>query len=157
MIDGFNVIRSGSTAALFDPTDIDSASDYLISRLSDYRKIKRIAITVVYDATDGISLTRKTNRLKGIELIYSKRGETADQVIIEAIRHKTDGLVVVSSDRAIIDEAKRHGVAFITPGRLEDALDGDSDDDYPDKSEKKGNPRKAPKNLRKARRAIKKI
>jgi uncharacterized protein len=157
MIDGFNAIRSGGMAALFDPTDIDSASHYFLSRLSDYRKTKRISITVVFDATEGTSLSRKTDKSKGIQIIYSKRGETADQVMIEAIRRRPSGLVVVSADRAIIDEAKKHGVPFITPGRLENALDGQSDDGYPDGSDKKGNPRKATKKVRKARRAINKI
>jgi uncharacterized protein len=157
LIDGYNFIKRGSVASFFDPTDIDSARDYTISRLSDYQREKKVRIVVVFDATDGVSLSRKNERRRGIEIIYSKRGETADEVIIEAVRRRQSGLVVVSSDRAIIDEAKRHGVAFITPGRLEAAMDGDDSVDQSQRREKKGNGRKAPKGLRKARQAMKKI
>jgi uncharacterized protein len=157
LIDGYNFIKRGSVASLFDPTDIDSARDYTISRLSEYQKERRVRIVVVFDATEGISLSRKSERRKGIEIVYSKQGETADDVIIETVRRRLSGLVVVSSDRAIIDEAKRNGVAFITPGRLEAAMCGDEEPDHPRDSEKKGNGRKAPKSLRKARQTMKKI
>ena len=157
LIDGYNFIKRGSAASLFGPTDIDSACDYTISRLSDYQKERKVRIVVVFDATEGISLTRRSERRKGIEVVYSKRGETADDVIIEALRRRPSGLVIVSSDRAIIDEAKRHGVAFITPGRLEEAMCGDDVPDQERDREKKGNGRKAPKSLRKARQTMKKI
>ena len=75
-----------------------------------------------------------------------------------AIRRRPPGLMVVTSDRAIIDEAKRHGVTFITPDRLEAAIDGDdAPEDRDGRGEKKGNPRKAPKSVRKVRRMIKKV
>ncbi len=112
---------------------------------------------MVFDAPLGLSLARTRESHKGVEVIYSKQGESADDVIVEAIRKGQSGLVVVTSDRAIIDEAKRRGVAFITPDRLEASIDGEADEERERGTEKKGNPRKAPKNLRKARRAIRKI
>jgi uncharacterized protein len=157
LIDGYNLLKRSTIAALFDATDLDSARGYFLERLFEYKKEKRIQVTVVFDAPLGLSLSRKKERYKGIDVIYSKQGESADQVIVEAIRGRQAGLVVVTSDRAIIDEAKRHGVAFITPDRLEASMDGDGREDGGGRTEKKGNPRKAPKNLRKARRAIKKI
>ncbi len=114
-------------------------------------------MTVVFDAASGLSLSRQKEIYRGIEVIYSKQGETADDVIIAAIRRKPPGLMVVTSDRAIIDEAKSHGVTFITPDRLETALDGGGEEDREERGEKKGNPRKAPKNVRKARRMLKKV
>jgi uncharacterized protein len=157
MIDGYNLLKRSTITALFDPTDLDSARDYFLQRLFEYKKEKGIHIVVVFDAPLGFSQSRKKERYKGIEVIYSRQGESADQVIIEAIRGGQSGLVVVTSDRAIIDEAKRHGVAFITPDRLEASMDGSEPEDAGGRAEKKGNPHKAPKNLRKARRAIKKI
>ena len=83
-------------------------------------------ITVVFDATQGFSSGRKKEGYRGVEVIYSKQGETADEVMIETIRARRAGLVVVTFDRAIIDEAKKHAVPFITPARLEAALTGGS-------------------------------
>jgi uncharacterized protein len=157
LIDGYNVLKRGTTAAFLDTTDLDGARGYLLERLYEYKKEKRIQVTVVFDATQGVSLSRKKENYKGIEVVYSKQGETADQVMVEAIRKRQSGLVVVTSDRAIIDEAKRHGAAFITPDRLEASMDGREDDDRERRTDKKGNPHKAPKNLRKARRAIRRV
>jgi hypothetical protein len=78
-------------------------------------------------------------------------------MLLEAIRKKPSGLVVVTSDRAIIDEAKRNNVVFITSERLEASMDGDESPEGVVRKEKKGNARKAPKNVRKARRALRKI
>jgi uncharacterized protein len=157
LIDGYNFLKRSSLSALFDATDLDSARNYFLERLFEYKREKGVHVTVVFDATQGISLGRQRDPYRGIEIIYSRQGETADQVMIETIRKRLPGLVVVTSDRAILDEAKRHGVVFVTPDRLEASLDGAGSEDYPERTEKKGNPRRAPKQVRKARRAIRKI
>ena len=157
LVDGYNLLKRSTIGTLFDATDLDTARGYLLERLFEYKREKRVHVAIVFDAPQGFSLSRKKERYKGVEIIYSKQGESADQVIVEAIRKRQSGLVVVTSDRAIIDEAKRHGVPFITPDRLEASMDGNEYEDDGGRTEKKGNPRKAPKNLRKARRAIKKI
>jgi uncharacterized protein len=157
LIDGYNLLKRSSMAMLFGGSDLESARAYLLARLFDYRREKRVNISIVFDAPDGLSLTRTKENHKGVEVVYSKQGESADQVIIEAIRRRPAGLVVVTSDRVILDEAKRHQVAFITPDRLEASLNGEAEEDQGSRVDKKGNPRKAPKNVRKARRAIRKV
>ena len=72
---------------------------------------------------------RKKEGYRGVEVIYSKQGETADEVMMETIRKRQAGLLVVTFDRAIIDEAKKHAVPFITPARLEAAMAGGGPDD----------------------------
>jgi predicted RNA-binding protein with PIN domain len=157
LIDGYNFGKRGSLSPLFDSSDLESGRRLLLEKLSEYRKNKGIRITVVFDATGGLSLSRQKEFHKGIEVIYSRQGETADEVIIAAIRRKIPGLMVATSDRAIIDEAKRHGVTFITADRLEAAIDGGDEEETSERAGKKGNARKAPKGVRKARRMIKKV
>ena len=157
LIDGDNLGRRGLSAQAFASLDLESVRRFLLDRLFEYKKSKGLRLTVVFDAGLGLSLSRQKDSYKGIEVIYSKQGETADDVIIAAIRRKLPGLMVVTSDRAIIDEAKRHGVTFMTPDRLEAAVDGSTDEDREERSEKKGNPHKAPKQIRKARRMLKKV
>lgn len=157
LIDGYNFAKRGSLAALFDSSDLETGRRFLLERLAEYKKTRRMRIAVVFDGTSGISLSREKDFYKGVEVIYSRQGETADEVIIGAVRRRPAGLMVVTSDRAIINEAKSHGIAFITPDRLEAAIDGGDDDGGAGRGEKKGNPRKAPKNVRKARRMIKKV
>jgi predicted RNA-binding protein with PIN domain len=157
LIDGYNFGKRSTLAALFDSSDLESGRRSLLDRLYEYKKNKGMRITVVFDATSGLSLSRQKEVYKGIEVIYSRQGETADEVIIAAIRRRPPGLMVVTSDRAIINEAKSHGITFVTPDRLEAAIDGGAPEDQAGRAEKKGNPRKAPKSVRKARRMIKKV
>ncbi|MGA3172965.1 MAG: NYN domain-containing protein [Syntrophorhabdales bacterium] len=158
LIDGYNVIRRCGGAVLFDPSDLERSRRNLIDWVSRYKREKQIRITVVFDGGGGPSLARKRESHRGIEVIYSKKDETADQVIMEAIRVHAAGLVVATSDRVIIDEAKKHAIPFITPDRLEAALLGEGPGEEVEiRAGKKGNPRKAPKGVRLARRAIRKI
>jgi hypothetical protein len=157
LIDGYNFVKQSAIAALLDPYDLESGRRYLLDELSRYKKEKRMRITVVFDAAQGSSPGRKKEGYRGVEVIYSKQGETADEVMMETIRTHQAGLVIVTFDRAIIDEAKKHAVPFITPARLQAAMSGGGPDEDEGRTEKKGNPRKAPKGIRRARRAVKKI
>jgi hypothetical protein len=157
IIDGYNYLHRISPAAM-QAADIEGARHFFLEQLADYKKGKRMGITVVFDGIRSGSLSRFREAYKGIEVIYSRQGESADDVIIQAIRARRSGLVVVTSDRAIIEEAKKHAVAFITPPQLERACMGDSEDEAEGgRAEKKGNARRLPKNVRKARKTINKI
>lgn len=134
-----------------------------LEKCARYKKIRSIRISVVFDAYGSFSPGRHSENYRGIEVIYSKEGETADDVIIGWIRKRPASLYVVSSDRAIIDEAKLRGVSFLTPVKFAEMLSSrayepDEEEDYPDTSRpKKGNPRKLPKKIRKAVKGIDKL
>ena len=158
LIDGYNYTKTTSLAGMFDPSDLDTVRDYLLDQLAEYKRERGAKVTVVFDAYAGIHLQRSRTNYKGVEVIYSGRDETADDVIREMVRKRPSGLVVVSSDRALIDEAKQHGITFITPGRLETSLGGEGAGlEAGPEGPKKGNPRRLPKSVRKARRTIGKI
>lgn len=156
VIDGYNYLHR-TAADLFDRADLEGARAYFLERLAEYKRGRKMRITVVFDATRGDSFSRFSEHYKGIEIIYSRRGETADEVILEAIRGRQAGLIVVSSDRAIIDEAKSHAITFVTPPKLALALDGAPEEDDEMRMEKKGNANRLPKQVRRARRTIRKI
>ncbi len=161
VIDGYNYINRIRPSGISISANLELQRRYLLERLALYKKQKPNKITVVFDAYKGISLTRQRENYKGIDVVYTKENETADDVLIEWIRKKPSGLIVVTSDRAIIDEAKKYGIAFITPVKMEELMMGnDYEEDYKEeniKIEKKGNPRRLPKKLRKAGKAISKI
>ncbi len=153
IIDGYNYIMRTSLAA----SDVETARDLLLEQLVEYRKQKAPRITVVFDATGGVHLARSRTNYRGIEIIYSGRDETADDVIKEMIRARMSGTVVVSSDRELIDEAKKRGIVFMVPARLETALSGETEDTAERSTERKGQGRKLPKQVRKARRTLGKV
>ena len=164
IIDGYNYIHRIRSSGLLSDTNLDMVRRAFLERFVSYKRQKGINITVVFDAYKSYSTGRQKENYKGIEIVYSKENETADDVIIGWIREKKAGIIVVTSDRAIIDEAKRCGVAFIVPSKLEMMIsqaglemhkEEDEEDVYNDR--KKGNPRKLPKKLRKLTKTVNKI
>ncbi len=162
IIDGYNYLnRSRSSTG---DASLDMLRRSILERLFQYKKTKGGKITVVFDAYKNFSLTRQHESYKGIEIVYSKENETADEVMIDWIRQRRAGMVVVTSDRAIIDEAKRNGVPFLTPVRLNEMMESPAaafdkdDEEYEQRGERKGgNPRKLPKRLRRVTKTINKL
>jgi predicted RNA-binding protein with PIN domain len=163
IIDGYNYIHRIRSGHSTDTTNLELLRREILERLFRYKKDRGVRITVVFDARGGCSLVRQRESFKGIDVVYSGDNETADDVIIGWIREKRAGRIVITSDRAIIDEAKKAGVPFMTPVAMEQYIVGgreelgekeyDSDFHRP----KTGNPRKLPKKLRKVTKSIGKI
>jgi predicted RNA-binding protein with PIN domain len=164
IIDGYNYIHRVISSGIHADTNMDMLRRDFLDRFVRYKKQKGMKITVVFDAYNSFSTGRQRENYKGIDVVYSRENETADDVMIGWIREKKAGMVIVTSDRAIIDEAKRYGVAFVVPAKLEMMIsqEGLSKDEEAAEEEenyvrKKGNPRKLPKKLRRTSRVINKI
>ena len=165
IIDGYNYIhrvRGGGGPSL-DATNLEMLRRELLERFFRYKKDRTIRVTAVFDARGGYNLGRQKENYKGIEVVYAGESETADDVIIGWIRERRSGLIVVTSDRQIIDEAKKAGIPFMTPVAVELSMVGGKEGPMDDKDEgefrrrKTGNPRKLPKKLRKATKSINKF
>jgi len=164
IIDGYNYIhriRSGPSAY---GLNLEMLRRELLERLFRYKKDRGVRITAVFDAQGGYNLGRQRENYKGIDVVYAGESETADDVIIGWIREKRAGRIVVTSDRAILDEAKKAGVPFMTPVAIEQSGVVGGKEEWADKEDnsdfrrpKTGNPRKLPKKLRKATKSINKI
>jgi len=135
-----------------------------LERFAKYKRRKDIKITVVFDAYKGFSTGRQRENYKGINVVYSKENETADDVMIGWIREKKEGVIVVTSDRAIIDEAKRYNITFVVPSQFEAMIsqvgleiDKEESEEGTYNVKKKGNPRKLPKRLRRVKTTLNKI
>lgn len=162
VIDGYNYINRINGSQVMKGSSMDLLRRDFLEKCARYKKMRSARISVVFDAYDSFSPARHSENYRGIDVIYSKEGETADDVIIGWIRNRPAGLVVVSSDRAIIDEAKARGVSFLTPVKFAEMLaspaSGPDEEEYPDNARrKKGNPRKLPKKIRKAVKGIGKL
>lgn len=163
IIDGYNYIHRIRSGPTNDAINLEMLRRELLERLFRYKKERSIRITTVFDARGGYNLSRQKENYKGIDIVYAGEGETADDVIIGWIRERRSGLLVVTSDRAIIDEAKKVGIPFMTPVAVEQSMIGGKEESIDVKDEgdfhrrKTGNPRKLPKKLRKATKSINKI
>jgi predicted RNA-binding protein with PIN domain len=83
-------------------------------------------MTVVFDGWRGGWVTEKRERKKGIDLIFSKLGETADEVIKRLVKERGSGAVVVTSDRDISRYAQRLSVAVIPSDQFRERIDHSS-------------------------------
>ncbi|HOW56255.1 MAG TPA: NYN domain-containing protein [Syntrophorhabdaceae bacterium] len=162
VIDGYNYINRINASSVQKGATMDLLRRDLLERCARYKKARGTRVTVVFDAYGSPSVGRHSESYRGVDVVYSGQGETADEVIIGWIRKRPAGLIVVSSDRAIIDEAKASGVAFLTTVKLAEMMAapvtfGKEEDCEEDRGPKKGNPRKLPKKLRKAVKTIDKL
>jgi hypothetical protein len=119
IVDGYNLIRQSPTLSRLDRRDIALGREALIAGLADYRKIKPHRITVVFDGVEapGVSSARDVQR--GVRIVFSRRGETADAVIARMARQEREKALVVSSDAAVARAAQSCGAAAINSPEFE--------------------------------------
>lgn len=157
IVDGYNFI--GRDKGLRG--DLEKKRRLLIEQLSSYRRIKGFPVTVVFDGGD-FGETRE--QIGGIEVIFSGRGVTADEVICRMAEELREGCTVASSDREVQRRVLSSGGIAIYSGEFEKRLQAaihpgaaTSEKEQMEKAaldemegpsrtvEKKGNPRKLSK------------
>ncbi len=166
IIDGYNLIRQTPVWQELDAQDLQWGRQALLERLAAYRRMKKHPITVVFDGRGGEILDQR-DHYQGILILFSRQGETADEVIKRLVARERERGLVVSSDREIINHALRVGAAVMTAAeftsRLQMALGNpwDADEEAEPVShhgtKKKGPAHRAPKKFRRLHVRLKKI
>jgi len=138
IIDGYNLIRQSDTFRRLDARKLEQGREALLTRLAAYQKVRNHPITVVFDGWGGFNPVSTIQRQQGITVIYTGKGETADDWIKRRLERMQYG-AVVTSDRDIGRYAERVGIAAI-PSRLferrmEAALFNGQKDIEPDEEE----------------------
>ena len=108
------------------PSSSNGSGIASFDQLSTYQKLKPCDITVVFDGWQGGWSTEKRERKKGIDLIFSKLGEKADEVIKRLVREKGSGAIVITSDREISRFAERVAVAVIPSEQFREKMEAPS-------------------------------
>lgn len=127
IIDGYNLLHSGRTLVKLNSVELQWERERLVEKLSAYRQAKSCGVMAVFDGWQGGWPTEKREKQKGIELIFSRIGEKADEVIKRLIREKGSGAVVVTSDREIARYASRLSVPVIPSERFLEKLENVAD------------------------------
>ena len=123
VIDGYNLLHQSCTPASLTAFELEKKRDQLIEQLSSYRHARSCDITVVFDGWQGGWGSEKKERRKGIDVIFSRLGERADEVVKRLAREKGAAAVVVTSDREIARYAEKLGVAVISSDQFREKLD----------------------------------
>jgi uncharacterized protein len=123
IVDGYNLIRQSDTLRQRERISLEEGRRALVRSLADYRKFRGHRITVVFDGWEGGSPHEERDRAGGLDIIYSRIGEKADEVIKRLVASGSEEILVVTSDREIVAFAARRGKAsiasFAFAGRLD--------------------------------------
>lgn len=167
IIDGYNLLAlTGGTGDLHSEADRES----LLRRLAGYRHQKGHALTIVFDGWQRGQPVESREHRSGVQVIYSKRGERADQVIERLAQQYGTDCAVVTSDHEVIRSAQAQGALIMRAAEFAQKLHAQSilkqpmpykeladEDSEPRRPGKKGNPRKLPKALRRRSRQLKRF
>ncbi len=163
IVDGYNVIRADPRLQSFERVSLEHARDVLVRTLASSPRLINDQVTVVFDGTGGIRGHVQSRRMGRIEILYSARGQTADEVIVahaETLSHRAR-VVVVTNDVAVRENCRAAGCEVSGSENLLSQLPGarraspgrDEDDEpYGTLSTvKRGNPRRSSKRERRRR------
>jgi predicted RNA-binding protein with PIN domain len=168
IIDGYNLIRQSKSLRLLDRQNMQSGREALVDMLAAYKKLKPYRITIVFDGAHALYPALPRDRIKGISLVFSRSGESADTVIKRMAGKEKEKALVVSSDRDVAQAAASYGAATIGTEEFEDKIamamrreNGEVDDKdqggWIPTTKKKGPARKLPKRKRKNKLKIRKL
>ncbi|HJX60803.1 MAG TPA: NYN domain-containing protein [Thermodesulfobacteriota bacterium] len=165
IIDGYNLLHADRTLVSLNPIQLQRERDRLVDQLSAYRSLRQMEITVVFDGWQGGWSTEKRERKKEIELVFSKLGEKADEVIKRLVKEKGAGATVVTSDREISRYAEKMAVAVIPSDQFKEKMENTlmkGQKDLQDQEERGGEKKKGPSRMlskkeKRMRSALKKL
>ena len=104
VVDGYNVTKRG-----FGEISLEQQRSRLVTGLGGLSAQTGAEITVVFDGAERVHGLPPTPR--GVRVLFSRKGETADELIRRLVRAEPSGrpVVVISSDREVADGVRRHG------------------------------------------------
>jgi predicted RNA-binding protein with PIN domain len=167
-IDGYNVIRRDPDLRGRESESLEAGRRALVHVLARAHREPRDEFTVVFD---GARVSGSLPPGGRIRVVFSRPPMTADDELIRLARQWKSGAIVVSSDRKIQDAARRAGAAALsadqfleglehhggTPLDEADPASKEGDLEEPPATTKRGNPRRASKKDRQARRALRRL
>ena len=169
IIDGYNLIRNSPTLSPIDRRDIEEGREALISRLAEYRKVRRFPITVVFDGAASYHLGSTVETRMGIKILFSQRGQTADDLIVALANQKGRETIVVTSDRGIRDRLNKAECFCVSSEAFDAKIDNalyelykgqsleEEEEVWNRSNPKKGAARRLPKKLRKQKELLGKL
>jgi hypothetical protein len=109
LIDGYNLIRQSDNLRRYERKTLETGRNALIARLVEYENKRAHQIIVVFDGIQNGWAEEGRDREGKINIIYSRHGERADDVIKRIAAQTAGEVIVVSSDREISSFATQSG------------------------------------------------
>ena len=187
IVDGYNFIFNSHFKFRFKSDELQKLREETINFLSKYYNVKRNKVIVVFDGYNTDEPSESKYNRQNIEIIYSKKDEKADDVIVRLAKSIIGSLIIVTNDNDIrrrvsgdscscldVDEFIRlaeniiaqgaFGVQAVHGGYPGDIAEDGEEEEYEDGiagrrggGEKKGNPHRLSKKERLKMKKIKKL
>jgi len=152
IVDGYNVVMTSPQFSSLRSRSLELARNALVNLLS--AKAHLYDIVVVFDAWESGTSSESAERVRGVRVIYTRRGERADEVIERLVGVASGKTIVVSADGAVRRCAESAGCEAALPSALFRASERrEVDDDEGEEGfrrDKKG-PAKRPKRSKRRR------
>ena len=171
IIDGYNLIRQSDSLKSFEKLSLEEGRNELVRRMVSYKRLKGHKITIVFDGWKEGPAMEERDRQDNINIIYSRRGEKADDVIKRLADGSSEETIIISSDREIASHVTRHGKTALSSTEFEMlmfkaivesavsnfAAGKEADDETDHHSSKKGPAKRLPRARRHVQTKIKKL
>ena len=102
LVDGYSLLHNWPELAPGKPRHSQAARDELIAVLTQFRDSIETPISIIFDGAGAPPGTAKPDSSRELEVLYSKGGQTADDVI-ERVTHRLleyGEVLVVTNDNA---------------------------------------------------------
>lgn len=80
-VDGYNIINAWDNLRELSSLSLEVAREELIDIMAEYQYYSGIKVIVVFDAHMVKSNSGKSETIKGVDVVFTKESETADQYI----------------------------------------------------------------------------
>jgi hypothetical protein len=166
IIDGYNLLHVNRSLVRLNSVQLQWERDRLIDQLATYQKINPCRVTIVFDGWQGGWNTERGEKKKGIEIIYSKLGEKADEVIKRLVKEKGSGVIAITSDREITRYAERMAIPVIPSDQFREKIERsgmqgyegfEKEEEEEEGLKKKGPSRRLSKKEKRAKAAFRKL
>lgn len=99
-VDGYNIINAWGELKELSKISLEVARNELIETMAEYQSFSGVGVTVVFDAHMVKKNSGMTDKIKGVEIVYTRENETADHYIERRLDQigRTEVVRVATSD-----------------------------------------------------------
>ncbi|OPY57269.1 MAG: YacP-like NYN domain protein [Pelotomaculum sp. PtaU1.Bin035] len=120
VIDGYNIIFAWPDFEKLKERDLEHARSKLVEIMANHSPLSGQKIVIVFDAYQQKNTAGRVEIIDGVEVVYTKQGETADALIerLAGELSKEGTVYVATSDWAEQGIVFGRGAYRLTPGEL---------------------------------------
>jgi predicted RNA-binding protein with PIN domain len=159
LVDGYNLIRRDAELRDRETGRLEAGRSALLALVAGVAREVRDDFVVVFDGAHRQASAPSPGR---VQIVFSRPPETADDVLRRLAATHREGAIVVTSDRAVLDAARRAGAvgvsaeAFLNAVRRPD-VDDDVDDEDEHVERRSGPSRRPSRDARDAARVLRRL